>query len=480
MKTGQEYIESLKKQKKVIYYNGEKIDDYTSHPAFVPHINAAAVIYDMAWDPQYEDLAVTTSHLTGQKINRFTHIHHSPDDLIKKVKLLRAAGQRTGTCFQRCAGWDALHATYIVTFGIDKKQGTEYHRRFLKFLERVQTEDLMCAAGVTDPKGDRRLRPHEQQSKDLFLHVVETTPEGIIISGAKAHQTGAINSHEIIVFPTQAMTEEDKEFAVICSVPADAPGITYVFGRQTNDGRRLEKDLTDTGNILYGSVGGEALIIFKDVFVPWQNVYMNGEYEFTGKGVELFAVTHRQNYGACKGGVMDVLIGATSLITKYNGVDKASHVKDKLVEMVHLNETSFGSSLGAGVESSLTPSGAYVANPLLANTVKQNITRNIYEICRISQDLAGGILATLPANSDFEHPEIGPILLQLFKGVNEIATEDRIRILRLIENMTCGTALVEAMHGAGSPQAQRVGMLRQANLASKENLAKRLCSIDES
>ncbi len=480
MKTGQEYIESIKKQNKIIYYSGEKVDDYTSYPAFVPHINAAAVIYDMAWDPQYEDLAVTKSHLTGQKINRFTHIHQNADDLIKKVKLLRAAGQRTGTCFQRCAGWDSLHATYIVTYEIDQKHGTEYHKRFIKFLERVQTEDLMCAAGVTDPKGDRRLRPHEQKYKGLFMHVVEEKSDGIIISGAKAHQTGAINSHEILIFPTQAMTKEDKDFAITCTVAADAPGISYVFGRQTNDSRRLEKDLVDTGNVLYGSVGGESLIIFDNVFVPWENVYMNGEYEFTGRGVELFAVTHRQNYGACKGGVMDVLIGATSLIAKYNGVDKASHVKDKLVEMVHLNETMFGGSLGAGVESSLTPSGAYMVNSLLANTVKQNATRFIYEICRISQDLAGGVLATLPANSDFTHPEIGPVLMQLFKGVDEIPTEDKIRVLRLIENMTCGTALVEAMHGAGSPQAQRVGMLRQANLGSKENLAKRLCSISVS
>lgn len=479
MKTAQEYVFSLKKLKKAVYYQGQLIDDIVEHPVFRPHINAAAMCYQLAWEPEHEDIATAVSHLTGKKINRFTHIHQNQQDLIKKIKLLRAVGQRTGTCFQRSAGWDALHTMYILTYEIDQKHSTNYHKRYIDFLKYVQEEDLMCAAGMTDPKGDRSLPPHKQTDPDLYLRVVEEKPDGIVVCGAKAHQTGGVNSHEIIVVPTSALAEEDKDYAVAFAVPADTEGVTYIFGRQINDTRRLEEDLTDTGNPSFGVVGGESLIVFDHVFVPWERVFMYKEFNMARRGVEIFAATHRQNYGGCKVGVMDVLIGATSLMADYNGTSKASHIKDKLVEMIHLNESLFGGAIGAGAESAPTASGAYLVNPMLANTVKQNVTRYLYEICRLSHDITGGILATLPSWSDLRHPTIGKVIEKYLAGAGGVPVENKVRVLRLIENMTGGTALVEAMHGAGSPQAQRVIMMRQANLKHKQDLARKLSGIKD-
>lgn len=477
MKTAKEYITSLKKLKKKVYCQGQLIKDVVGHPLFQPHINAAAMCYRLAWEKEYEGIATAVSHLSGKKINRFTHIHQNPDDLVKKIKLLRAVGQRTGTCFQRCAGWDGLHTMYILTHEIDSKYSTDYHQRYINFLKYVQDEDLMCAAGMTDPKGDRSLPPHKQPDPDLYLRVVEEKAGGIIVCGAKAHQTGGINSHEILVLPTTALADEDKDYAVAFAVPADTEGVTYIFGRQTNDTRRLEGDLTDTGNPAFGVVGGEALIVFDHVFVPWERVYMYREYDMARRGVEIFASTHRQNYGGCKVGVMDVLIGATSLMAEYNGTGNASHIKDKLVEMVHLNESLYSGAIGAGMEGMATASGACLVDPLLANTVKQNITRFIYEICRLSHDISGGILATLPSWADIKHPVVGRVLEKYLAGSKGVSVENKARILRLIENMTGGTALVEAMHGAGSPQAQRVIMLRQVNMRQKQELARRLSGI---
>jgi len=478
LKRAEDYKKSIGSLRRPVYYRGELVSDVTSSPATAPHVNAAAETYAMAFEPEYEDLALAHSELLSRRVNRFTYIHHSPEDLVKKIRLLRAMGQRTGTCFQRCAGWDALHTMYILTYEIDQKYGTTYHERYLDFLRHVQENDLMVAAGMTDPKGDRSRPPGQQVDPDLYLRVVSVKEDGIVVRGAKAHQTGAVNAHEVMVLPTTALREEDRDYAVAFAIPADTPGLTFVFGRQTNDGRKLEGEGWDAGNRRFGMVGGEALIIFDDVLVPMERVFMLREFDMAGRGVEVFASTHRQSYGGCKTGVMDCLIGATSLLAKYHGVDRASHVRDKLAEMVHLNETLFGCALAAGLQALRTPSGAYMAHPLLANTVKLNATRFIYEIARLAHDISGGILATLPSEIDFRHPVIGPQIRKYLQTAPGVRPEDRFRLIRLIESLTGTAALVEVMHGAGSPQAQKVLLLRQANLAHKEQLALRLCSPD--
>lgn len=476
LKNGKDYVESLRGLNLNVYAFGEKIDNVVDNPLFRPHINAASVTYDLAHDASTEDLVTTTSHITGKKISRFTHIHQSTEDLVKKIKMLRMIANRTGTCFQRCVGFDAMNATYTVTYEMDKALGTNYHERFRNYLEYIQENDLMVAGAMTDPKGDRGLKPCQQKDPDMFVHIVEKNDKGIVIRGAKAHQTGIINSHEMLIMPTTAMAEDDKAYAVACAIPTDAPGILHIFGRQTNDERRLEGEI-DQGNAMYGIVGGEALTVLNDVFVPWDRVFMCEEYQFAGLLVERFASYHRSNYGGCKGGVSDVIVGATVAIAEYNGVAKASHVRDKIVEMVHLTETLYCGSIACSSEGAPTPSGAYLVDPMLANTVKQNVTRFIYEICRLAHDIAGGFIASLPSEKDLKHPEIGPYVEKYFKGVDSVPTIDRIRMARLIENMTGGTALVESMHGAGSPQAQRVMILRQANLDRKKSLAQKLAGI---
>lgn len=478
LKTGNEYIESLRSLKPVVYAFGERIPSVVDSPLIRPHINSAAMTYEMANAAEFEDLVTATSHLGGERINRFTHIHQSADDLVKKVKMMRAIAQNTGTCFQRCVGFDALNALYSVTFEMDQKNGSDYHQRFLRFLKYVQANDLMSDGAMTDPKGDRSLSPSKQSDPDQYLHIIEKRDDGIVVRGAKAHQTGAVNSHEIIVMPTSALGPDDKDYAVSFALPSDTKGIIYIFGRQSNDTRRLEGSI-DQGNEKYGIVGGEALVVFEDVFVPWERVFMCGEFEFASLLVERFATLHRQNYGGCKVGVSDIIIGASTAIAEYNGAAAASHVRDKVVEMIHLSESLYCGSIACSSEGNRLPAGSYYPNALLANTVKLNVTRNIYEICRLAHDIAGGLLATLPSEKDLRHPEIGKYVEKYFAGVKGVPTEYRIRMARLIENMTSGTALAESMHGAGSPQAQRIMLLRQANLPQKAKLAKRLAGIPE-
>ena len=338
--TAQEYIESLRKLKTVVYLFGEKVENFVDHPMIRPSINSVAMTYALAQHPEYREIMTAVSGFTGERVNRFCHIHQSAQDLINKVKMQRLVGEKTGSCFQRCVGMDAFNAIYSTTFEVDQKYGTRYHDRFCEYMRHVQERDLTIDGAMTDPKGDRSLSPSRQEDPDLYLHIVEKTKDGIIVTGAKAHQTGAVNSHEQLIMPTIALKEEDKAYAVSFAVPSDAPGITMIYGRQSCDTRKLEgKSCMDCGNCKFG--GQEALVVFDRVFVPWNRVFLCEEYEFAGILVERFAGYHRQSYGGCKAGVGDVLIGAAAVAAEYNGVEKASHVKDKLIEMMHLNETLY-------------------------------------------------------------------------------------------------------------------------------------------
>lgn len=479
MMTAQQYEESLRKLNLVVYMFGERVENVVDDPIIRPSMKAVAKTYDLARRPEHEDIMTATSHITGKKINRFTHIHQSIEDLVKKSKMGRLLGRETGCCFQRCVGLDALNALSIVTFNIDEKYGTEYCPRFLKYLEYVQENDLTCDGAMTDPKGDRRLPPHKQPDPDHFVHVVEERKDGIVVRGAKAHQTGAVNSHEIIVMPTLSMKKEDEDYAISFALPSDASGIVYIMGRQSCDTRKLEEGSMDQGNLLFG--GHEALVVFDDVFVPWDRVFMYKEYDFTGELVENFASYHRQSY-ACKVGVGDVLIGAAQTVAEYQGTEKASHIKDKVIEMNHLNESLYCGCLACASEGHKEPSGTYCVNTLLANVHKQNITRFPYEISRLAQDIAGGLMVTMPSEKDFKSPETGKWLQKYYKANPDVSTINRMQILRLIENITLGTAavgyLTESMHGAGSPQAQRIMISRRVNMKEKQKAAKKLCGIE--
>ena len=481
LKTADQYEESLRKMNLKVYLLGELVKNPVDHPIIRPSMNSVKMTYALAQDPQHEELMTAKSHLTGEKINRFCHLHQSTEDLIKKVKMQRLLGQKTGSCFQRCVGMDAINAVDSVTFEMDKKIDTHYHERFIKFLKMMQENDFTVDGAMTDPKGDRSLPPSRQADPDLYTRVVEKRKDGIIVRGAKAHQTGAINSHWILVMPTIAMTKDDADYAVSFVAPADAEGIFYIYGRQSCDTRKLEGGEIDVGNHQFG--GHEALMVFDNLFVPWENVFMCGEYDFSGALVERFAGYHRQSYGGCKVGVGDVLIGAAALAADYNGAAKASHIKDKLIEMIHLNETLFSCGIACSAQGHKTASGTYLIDLLLANVCKQNVTRFPYEIARLAEDIAGGLMVTMASEKDLRHPEIGKIVEKYFKGIASVSTENRCRILRLVENITLGTAAVgyrtESMHGAGSPQAQRIMISRQGNLEYKKKLAKEIAGIKD-
>jgi 4-hydroxybutyryl-CoA dehydratase/vinylacetyl-CoA-Delta-isomerase len=478
IRTAEDYIASLRGRRMDIYFMGERVGEPVDHPVIFPSINAMAETYRLA--SERPDLGGVSNAIAGVATNRFLHVPIGHEDLVAKHEMQRELGRRTGTCFQRCVGLDAIGSCHSVTFDIDAERGSEYHRRFLTFLKRAQIANIVIGGAMTDPKGDRSKPPHKQSDPDLFLHVVKRDDDGIYVSGAKMHQTGAVNSHWLIFMPTMRMTEADRDWSVVGAVSVDAPGLTYIVGRQTNDTRAVDGGALDAGNAQFA--GQEALIVFENVFVPYEHVFMDGEWDYAATLVERFTTYHRSSY-VCKTGLGDVLIGAAAEAASHNGVEAVSHIKDKLVEMTHLNETIYSSCMAAAYRAKPMASGAYLNDEMLSNVAKHNVTRFPFEIARLAQDIAGGLVVTMPSERDLQNNEIGPLIRKFLQGKSGVDTVDRMRILRLIENMTIGRNavgyLTESLHGAGSPQAQRIQIARGMKIEDKKRRARHLAGIGE-
>ena len=474
--TKADYLDSLKNRNLTIYLMGELVEDPLTHPIIKPSIEAMAETYALA--EREPELASAISPYTNEPVNRFLHIAENSQDLYLQNQMQRKLGQLTGTCFQRCVGMDAFYALHSVTYEIDEKYKTDYHKKFISFLTKMHESNLVIGGAMTDVKGDRSKPPHQQADQDLYLRVVKRDKKGVYVSGAKAHQTGCLNSHWMVVMPTLRLTEEDKDYAIVGALPIESEGITYIYGRQSCDTRSMEPGEYDVGNKYFA--GQEAMVIFDNVFIPNEYIFMNGEYDFAAMLVERFTCYHRRSY-VCKAGVGDVMIGAAATIAEYNGVENKSHIREKLVEMNKLNETIYATGIASSLQGKETKSGNFINDDLLANVCKQHVTKETYEIGRLAQDLAGGLVASMPSGIDIHESDMSPNLKKYLKGNEDINTEDRVKMLRLIENMTLGrnavAYLTESMHGAGSPQAQRIQISRKVDIEEKKNFAKKLSGI---
>jgi 4-hydroxybutyryl-CoA dehydratase/vinylacetyl-CoA-Delta-isomerase len=452
------------------------VEDVVDNPRLRAGIEATGATYELAEDPEYRDLIVTQSKLIDEPINRFNNPPASIADLVARVKINRLLGRRVGTCFQRCTGQDCLVALSVTTYDVDRKYGTDYNKRFLDFLKHMQKSDLTANAGVTDVKGDRNLGPKDQPDKDVYLHVVEKRADGIVVRGAKCHQTGSLSAHEIIVLPTRALRKGEEEFAVAFAVPSDTAGVIHVVGRSSLDTR--EQDGCDCGNRRYSKYA--PTVIFDNVFVPWNRVFLCGEVEFAADLVAYFSAFHRQSHGGCKAGKIDCMVGAALAMMAYNGTEKVSHHKEKVIDMIHRAETLYGCSLAASYEGKPMPSGTYFIDPVLANASKIHEGKEMAEATRLMIDIAGGFVADLPSDRDFDNPEVGPLLKKYLKGSDQAPVENRVKMFRLIEKMAMESAdTISDIHGGGSPAAHRLTIFRESDTRSKVEAAKRLAGIED-
>ncbi len=474
--TREQYYESLKKVHPAAYILGQKVENPVEHPLIKHMVASVAQTYALSNTDEGRAFLVAKSDLINEDVSRFVKFYQSPEDLMAKVRMLKFLSQRVGGCFMRCTGMDAINAAGIEIYDCDQKYGTQYFKRLTDFLKMVQKNDYVVCSGVTDVKGDRSLRPSEQKDPDMYLRVVEKNDKGIVVRGAKIHQTGSLCAHWALIVPAREMRKEDSDYAVCFALPTDAKGLIHVYGRGTLESRALEN--CDLGNVEYSKFA--PMLLFQDVFVPWEYVFLCGEYEYAGPIVRNFGNYHRHSHGGCKCGVGDVLLGAAATAADYNGLANKSHINAKLVEMMKTIQAIYGCSIAASVESVPTPSGIYTVDPVLSNTSKLYEGKELHEVIRNMIEIAGGMVADLPSDKDFADPEIGPLLKKYLKGVDNVSTEDRVRIFRLIEKLAFESRdIVSNIHGAGSPETHKMTILRNTDMEAKKKLAKKLAGINE-
>ncbi len=476
MKTPEEYKKSLQKLKPNIYKFGELIKDVTTHPATKRTVEGHAQIYAAALKDEYADILTTTSCLTKKPVVRYLSILQNAEDMIANVRMKRLMFNLTGTCTGgRCAGFNALNAMYAATFDMDNEYGTEYHTRLKKWLKQAQEQDIALAGALTDPKGDRTKSPSQQVDPDMSLHIVDTDNKGITVRGAKVMICGVAASNEIFVMPGTSYREEDKDYAVSFTIPRDNKDLTIIETRHPSDSRESEEGFDNP--VEHGGIT-QAYLLFDDVFIPNERVFMCREYPYAIKAVMNFVAPYRAAIGGCVAGQGDVMIGAAALMARANGLSEKVF-REKLIQMMINNETTFGMGVAASALGKKHPSGVWVPDTLLSNVNKVHVGTLPYETKRIVQDISGGIGETgcLPSYKDLDDPRYGDLLKKYLKANS--SGEARAKIARLIEWLTLGAGVPGCMHGGGSPDGAKLLINAKSDINHYIDLAKRIGNIDE-
>jgi 4-hydroxybutyryl-CoA dehydratase/vinylacetyl-CoA-Delta-isomerase len=459
-----------------IHKFGELIQDVTTHPATRRVVESHARGIDAAHNAATSEIFKTTSDLTGETIHRNTSLMTTPDEMAYNSKFKREMYHITGSCTGGlCVGWNALNVMWSVTSEMDEALGTDYHPRVKEWGLKFQEKGLVVAGALTDAKGNRKLKPHQQEDLDTNLRIVERKSDGIVIRGAKLMICGTAASDEIFLLPGSGYRETDQDFAVACVVPRDIDGLTIVETRHPSDSRDLEEGFdipTQTGIT-------QAYLLFEDVFVPNERVFLAGEFKFTGPILARFTATYRACIGACVAGQGDVMVGAAALIARANGLSSKTF-RDKIVQMEVNNETTFAVGLGSILLGKKHPSGVWLADPLTAHTNKIHVATLPYETKRLCQEIGGGLVETgcFPSYQDFVSSEYGHLIRMCLKA-GPCSAESRARVARLIEWLTIGAGVPGCMHGGGSPDGARMVVFGASPLETYATYAKDLAGVEE-
>ncbi len=467
-----DYRESLRRLRPRVFIDGDAVASVADEPRLAPGIAAVGITYDFALRPESAPLLAATQSRTGARVSRMLHVNENRDDLLAKLEAVRLVCRHSG-CAQRYLSHDALNAIFQATARADAAHGTAYHARFLAYLDRVQAEDLTLGVAMTDAKGDRSLRPGRQPNPDVYVHITERRPGGIVIRGTKAIVTGAPYMHEFLVMPCRSMTEAERDFAVCCAVPVDAPGVTIIARPAGRPGEGAAKF-----SARYGQSTG--VVVFDDVFVPDERVFLAGEAEEGGFLTTSYATHHRHSCIGARAGFGDLLIGAGALMCEANGLDadRQPHIREAMVELIKIVEGFFACGVAASVYGQADPAGSAMPDPVFANIGKLLLANQIYDMHRLAHYVSGGLIVALPGPEEDHNPATAASLAAVLAGRADIPAAQRVELARLVEDLTAssqgGWYSVISLHGGGSPEAMKREIWRNYPTWERAELVERL------
>jgi len=481
--TPQQFEESLKGLKPRVFMNGERIASVLTNRNTRTAVEANKASYGWALDPRYQDLMTCHSPLIGETVNRYTYVSASVEDLINKAEVGTFTAEMLGTCIYRCVGYDSFHALAGTTWEMDRDLGTEYHPRFLDYLKMVQRNDLSVAGALTEPRGNRSQRLLDWPDPYLSLKIVDRNDKGIVVRGAKINISGAYAGHEMVILPQSSHAKGEEDYAVAFATPSDAPGITFVCQYTPYSAERDQAtDLEELGNPIFGQ-RETSMIVFDNVFIPWERVFHCGESAYSGKIVARFARTHRMTCGGtCKVGFMNQIIGASKLIQEYKGLEKAAHINEELMEMVVLRETARACGLEAARRGSEAPpgSGVFLPDEIMGNVSKLNVANAFWRVMALAGDIGGGLTVTMPSLKELKNPEVQDYVKEFFSFGSDEPTENIMKVHKLLQHWTAGLHGVGTWHGAGPVMTQKIMLQRILNYQHEKDLVKQFLNLKES
>ena len=475
LRTPQQYIDSLK-DNRTVFYRGEQVPDVTTHPVIKKAGHHACLDFEMAEDPAYRDLAVVTEG--SDRYSRYFKIPASSDDLLKRSQLIEAATAlgKTLVVLVKEIGTDALFALHRVSRQVDQKYETDYYHRVEAFYRHCRDNDLAISVAQTDVKGDRSAGPLNQPNPDMYTRIVERRPDGIVVRGAKIHTSCTTNVNEVIVLPTRAMSEADKDYALAFAIPVDTPGLKLVASPYGGSPKaEFDAPLSAERKMM------ETITIFDDVFVPWERVFLAGEHDFAGPLALGFVEYHRFTAVSYKLPLVDALIGSALLMADMNGISKAAHVRDKLIWLISYAETLRALTEMAAIRGASDEHGIFAPDALTTNMAKYHFAHHYHEALQHVQDIAGGMLVTGPGAEDFASPETGDLLRKYLGGRAGIDGEMRTRAMNMVSDLTTGDFggyhAVLAIHAEGSLEAEKLMISRAYDGRRTLEYAKKLAGL---
>ncbi|MFW6151036.1 MAG: 4-hydroxyphenylacetate 3-hydroxylase N-terminal domain-containing protein [Chloroflexota bacterium] len=478
--TPEQFEESLKSLKPRIFMNGKKVDSILENRNTRTVVEANKASYAWALDPKYSHIMTAYSPLIDDVVNRYTYVSSSVDDLVKKAEAGTFTSEMLGTCIYRCVGYDAFHSLASTTWEMDRDLGTEYRPRFLEYLKMVQRKDLSVAGALTEPRGSRSRKTLDWDDPYLSLKVVDRNRDGIVVRGAKINISGAYASHQLVVLPQAAHFEGEEDYAVAFATPVDAEGITFVCQYSPYSAERdLAEDIEELGNPVFGQ-RETSMVIFDNVFIPWERVFHCGEHRYSVKFVTRFARTHRMTCGGtCKVGFMNQIIGSAKLIQEYKGLEKAAHINEELAEMVTLRETCRACGLAAAYNGSEEPpgSGVFLPDELMGNVSKLNVCNAFWRVMALAGDIGGGLIVTLPSLKELKNPAVKDYVEEFYSFGSDEPTENIMKVHKHLQNWTAGLHGVGTWHGAGPVMAQKIMLQRVIDYDHEKELVRRVLRL---
>ena len=468
-----EYRESLRRLKPRVFVDGRPVASVSDDPALQPGVNAVGLSYAFALREDTAALmCVTGSEGVVSAHNRMLHVPRSEDDLLQKLEAIRLICRYTG-CAQRYLAGDAMAGILQAAAEIDAEHGTEYLARARSHDGHIRRADLAIGIAMTDAKGDRSKRPHAQANPDTHVRIVERRADGIVISGTKAIVTGAPYMHELLVMPGRAMTAADADFAVCCAVPVDAEGLTMVARPAGRPG--------EAAALFSGRFGqSTAVCLFERVFVPWERVFLAGEWQHSATLTHAYATHHRHSCIAARAGFGDLLIGSGTLMTGANGLDaEGTHgLRDAMTDLIRIVEGFYACGVAASVYGTREPGGIVMPDAVFSNIGKLLLATQIYDMQRLAHEVSGGLIVTLPGPDEDHNPATAGRISEVLTGRSDIPYEKRVAVARFIEDLTAsyqaGWYSLISLHGGGSPEAMRKQIFRRYPMAERVELVENL------